>query len=144
MRENILNEILNFLTLILMFLMKHIAVIAVSVASALMDMYSRRKTLVTFWDRALAVIFKVGFGSTVMIMIKPGITNDTALIVLTSVVTIGGEEFAVWVSQNVKTILTKLFDLALSVFKVKLGDNSSNTPEEPVQEDEEKSDNNPI
>lgn len=107
------------------FIVKYSLVIAITVASALMDAYAKRKIIVTLKDRMFAFVFKVGFGSTIMIAASSLITSKLMLIVLTAVVTIGGEEIAVFIGINIKVFLSKLFTKLLKVLKLDTEDDET-------------------
>jgi hypothetical protein len=103
--------------------MKYAAIIAVSAVSAIMDIYNKKADIKSWADRLFAFVFKVAFGSTIMIALSANISSHILLIVLTSVVTIGGEGIAVWISLNVKEFLSRVLDAATSWVNKKIDNN---------------------
>lgn len=117
MKEELLNKISELVLLFFTLLAKYAGILLVSAFSAIMDIYNKKKQLASWGDRLFAFVFKVGFGSSIMIAVSQAITNHILLIVLTSVITIGGEEIAVWIGLNIKTGLTAVLDILVEAVR---------------------------
>ncbi len=106
---------------VFLFVAKYYTIIGISFFTAFMGGYSKRNLELKWYERLFEFIVKWGVGSGLSILLTSVVDNKTVIIVITSVVTLAGEEIASWIANNASDLLGKVFNAIISVFSNKFG-----------------------
>lgn len=101
------------------FLSKYYSIIGVAFFTSFLGSFAKRKVKMSRWERVFEFCVKWGVGAGLSILLTSVITDKTMIIVVTSVITLSGEEIASWIANNASSTLTKVLNIILQAFKNK-------------------------